>query len=90
MKRSRHTAEPIICKLKTVEQLFAQGKSVVELRRVIEVTQPTYYRWRQHYGGMKGEEVRRLTQLEKENGRLKKLLAEAELERRQLVRRPPT
>ena len=64
MKRSRHTAEPIICKLKTVEQLFAQGKSVVELCRVIEDTQPTYHRWRQQNGGMKGgmkgEEVKRV------------------------------
>jgi cell shape-determining protein MreC len=48
---------------------------------VIEVTQPTYHRWRQQYGGMQAEEARRLTQLERENARLKKLLAEAELEK---------
>ena len=51
---------------------------------VIEVTQPTYHRWRQQYGGMQAEEARRLTQLEKENARLKKLLAEAELEKAML------
>jgi len=74
MKRTRHTAEQIIRKLKTSEQLIAQGKTVVEVCRVIEVTQPTYHRWRQQYGGMQAEEARRLTQLEKENARLKKLL----------------
>jgi len=66
------------------EQLIAQGKTVVEVCRVIEVTQPTYHRWRQQYGGMQAEEAKRLTQLEKENARLKKLLAEAELEKAML------
>ncbi len=47
MKRTRHTAEQIIRKLKTAEQLIAQGKTVVEVCRVIDVTQPTYHRWRQ-------------------------------------------
>jgi transposase-like protein len=84
MKRTRHTAEQIIRKLKTAEQLIAQGKTVIEVCRVIEVTQPTYHRWRQQYGGMQAEEARRLTQLEKENARLKKLLAEAELEKAML------
>ena len=84
MNRSRYTAEQIIRKLKTAEQLIAQGKTVVEVCRVIEVTQPTYHRWRQQYGGMQAEEARRLTQLEKENARLKKLLAEAELEKAML------
>ena len=51
MKRTRHTAEQIIRKLKTAEQLIAQGKTVVEVCRLIEVTQPTYHRWRQQYGG---------------------------------------
>ena len=84
MKRTRHTAEQIIRKLKTAEQLIAQGKTVADVCRVIEVTQPTYHRWRQQYGGMQAEEARRLTQLEKENARLKKLLAEAELEKAML------
>ena len=65
-----HSRE-IIRKLKTAEQLIAQGKTVVDVCRVIEVTQPTYHRWRQQYGGMQAEEARRLTQLEKENARLK-------------------
>jgi len=87
MKRTRHTAEQIIRKLKTAEQLIAQGKTVADVCRVIEVTQPTYHHWRQQYGGMQAEEARRLTQLEKENARLKKLLAEAELEKAMLCRR---
>jgi len=65
----------------TAEQLIAQGKTDADVCRVIKVTQPTYHRWRQQYGGMQAEEARRLTQLEKENARLKKLLAEAELEK---------
>ncbi len=81
MNRTRHTSEQIIRKLKTAEQLIAQGKTVADICRVIEVTQPTYHRWRQQYGGMQAEEARRLTQLEKENARLKKLQAEAELEK---------
>ena len=84
MTRTRHSAEQIIRKLKTTEQLIAQGKTVVEICRVIEVTQPTYHRWRQQYGGMQAEEARRLTQVEKKNARLKKLLAEAELEKAML------
>jgi putative transposase len=81
MKRTRHSAEQIIRKLMTSEQLNAQGKTVVDVCRVIEVTQLTYHRWRQQFGGMQAEESRRLTQLEKENARLKNLLAEAELEK---------
>jgi Transposase len=60
------------------------GKTVADVCRVIEVTQPTYHRWRQQFGGMQAEEARRLTQLEQENARLKKLLAEAELEKAML------
>lgn len=81
MKRTRHTVEQIIRKLKTSKQLIAQGKTVIEVCRLIEVTQPTYHRWRQQNGGMQAEVARRLTQLEKENARLKNLLAEAELEK---------
>ena len=84
MKRTHHKPEQIIRKLKTAVQLIAQGKTVAEVCRVLEVSQPTYHRWRQLYGGMHAEEAKRLTQLEKENARLKKLLAEAELEKAML------
>ena len=70
MKRIRHTAEQIIRKLKTAEQLIAQVKTVADVCRAIEVTQPTYQRWKQQYGGMQAEEAKRLTQLEKGNARL--------------------
>jgi putative transposase len=81
MKRTRHTHEQIIRKLKTADQLIAQDKTVADVCRVLEVAQPTYHRWRQLYGGMKAEEAKRLTQVEKEYARLKKLLVEAELEK---------
>jgi len=84
MKRTRHTPEQIIPKLKTAEQLIAQGKTVADLCRALEVSQPTNHRWRQLYGGMQAGEAKRLTQLEKENSRLKKLLAVAELEKAML------
>ena len=71
MKRIRHTAEQIIRKHKTAEQLIAQGKTVADVCRPIEVTQPNYQRWKQQYVGMQAEEAKRLTQLEKENARLK-------------------
>ena len=78
MKRTRHTAEQIISKPKTAEQLIAQGKTVADVCGVIEVTQPTFHRWRQQYGEMQAEDARRLTHLEKENARFKKLLAEGD------------
>ncbi|MFM7314299.1 MAG: transposase [Cyanobium sp.] len=84
MKRTRHTAEQIIRRLKTAEQLIAQDRTAVEVCRVIEVTQSTYHRWRQQYGGMQAEEARRLTQLGKEIARLRTLLAEAELDKAML------
>ena len=66
MKRIRHTAEQIIRKLKTAEQLIAQGKTVADVCRAIEVTQPTYHRWKQQDGGMQAEEAKQLTLLEGE------------------------
>ena len=66
MKRIRHTAEQIIRKLKTAEQLIAQGKTVADVCCAIKVTQPTYHRWKQQYGGMQAEEAKQLTLLEGE------------------------
>jgi putative transposase len=81
MKGTRHTPEQIIRKLKTSDHLIAQGQTVAEACRVLEVSKPTYHRWRQLYGGMKAEESKRLSQLENENAQLKRLLAEAELDK---------
>jgi len=78
MKRTRHTTEQIIRKLKTADQLLAQGQTVADACRILEVSQPTYHSWRQLYAGMKAEEDKRLSQLEKENVRLKRLVAAAE------------
>ena len=84
MKRTRHTPEQIIHKLKRADQLIAQGQTVADACRVLEVSQPTYHRWRQLYRGLKTEEAKRLTQLEKENAQLKRLLSEAELDKAML------
>jgi len=73
--------EQIIRKLRTAEQLLNQSKSVVDVCRALEVSAPTYYRWQQLYGGMKATEAKRLKELELENTRLKRLLADAELDK---------
>ena len=81
MPRKRYTAEEIIHKLREAEVLLAQGKKTPEVCRKLGVTDQTYYRWRKEYGGLKVDQARRLKDLEKENARLKKLLAEAELDK---------
>lgn len=70
MARKRHTAEEIVAKLRQVDVLTAQGKPVAEAVRTIGVTEVTYYRWRIEYGGLKGDQVKRLKQLETQNARL--------------------
>ena len=84
MKRRRHTPEQIVRKLRTADGLLAAGKDVGEVARQLEVSEQTYHRWRNQYGGMKADDARRLKELERENGRLKKLLAEAELDKSML------
>jgi len=84
MKRNRNTPEQIIRRLKTAEKLIAQCKTVAEVCPALEVSQPSFHRWRQLYGWMQADEAKRLTQLEKENVQRKKLLAEAELEKSML------
>lgn len=76
MARRSYTPERIINKLKEVEVLLSQGSRIGEAARKIEVTEQTYYRWRREYGGMRIEQVRRLKQLEKENIRLKRIVAD--------------
>ena len=77
----RYKPEEIISKLREAEILLAQGLSVAEVVRQLGVTQVTYYRWRKEYGGMKVDQAKRLKELEKENARLKRLLADAELDK---------
>ena len=81
MGSKRYKPEEIISKLREAEVLLAEGVSVGEVVRRLGVTQVTYYRWRKEYGGMKVDQAKRLKDLEKENARLKRLLADAELDK---------
>jgi len=81
MKRRRHTPDQIIRKLREADRLLAEGGEVPEVAKDLEVSEATYHRWRAQYGGLKADDVRRLKELEGENARLKRLLAEAELEK---------
>ena len=71
-RKKAHTPEEIVAKLRQVEVLAAQGKSVAEAVRSIGVTEQTYYRWRAEFGGLKLDQVKRLKELERENARLRK------------------
>ena len=80
MAKKNYTTEQIIIKLREVEVLCGQGKTIVEAVRQAEITEQTYYRWRKEYGGMNTTDARRLKDLEKENTRLKKLVADLSLD----------
>jgi len=84
MKQRRHTPEQVIRKLAEGEKLLAEGKTIEEVSRHLEIAEQTWHRWRNQYGGMKADDAKRLKELEKENARLKKLLAEAELDKSML------
>ena len=81
MAGKRSTSEQTVAQLRQVEVLTAQGKTVAEAVRSIGVTEPTYYRWRAEYGGLKLDQVKRLKQLGAENGRLRKAVADLTLEK---------
>ena len=80
MKKKGFSAEQIIGKLREAEVLLGQGGTVGEVSRKLGVTEQTYYRWRREYGGMRVVQARRLKELEKENGRLKRLVADLTLD----------
>ena len=80
MPRRTFTAEQVIGKLREAEILLSQGSTVAEASRKLGVTDHTYYRWRREYGGMRVEQARRLKELEKENIRLKRLVADVSLD----------
>ncbi len=80
MVRKGFTPEQIIGKLREAEVLLSQGSTVGEASRKIGVTEQTYYRWRKEYGGMRVDQAKRLKELEQENGRLKKLVADITLD----------
>ena len=81
MPRKKHTPEEIIAKLRQVEVLSSQGVAVAEAVRQIGVTEVTYYRWRQEYGGLKLDQVKRLKELELENARLRKAVSDLTLDK---------
>lgn len=80
MKRRRHTPEQIVRKLREADRLIGEGATVPEVAKQLEVSENPFHRWRAQFGGMKGDDVKRLKELEKENGRLKRIVAEQVLE----------
>ena len=80
MPRRRHTPEQIIRKLREAEVELAKGQTTVDVVRKLGITEQTYYRWRKEFGGLRVDQAKRLKELEKENSRLKKLLAEQALD----------
>lgn len=81
MGKQRHTSDQIIAKLRQAEVELAKGAKVPAVVRQLGITEQTYYRWRKEYGGLRIDQAKRLKDLEKENARLKKLLADAELDK---------
>ena len=79
-KRKRHNAEEVVKKLRDADAMLAAGKDLAAVLQALEVSEATLARWRTQYGGMKSEEAKRLKQLEEENVRLKKLVADLSLD----------
>jgi transposase-like protein len=80
-RKKRHTPEQIVRKLREADVMLAAGKTIGQVVQALEISEPTFHRWRNQYGGMKSEEAKRLKQLEQENGRLKKLVADLTLDK---------
>ena len=80
MVRKGYTPEQIISKLREAEVLLSQGATIAEASKKVNITEQTYYRWRKEYGGMRIEQPKKLNDLEKENARLKKLVADLSLD----------
>ena len=81
MARKKHSAEEIVTKLRQVDVLTAQGQTVAAAVRTIGVTEFTYYRWRKEYGGLQGDQVKRLKELETENARLRRAVSDLTLDK---------
>jgi transposase-like protein len=84
MKRRRHSPEQIIRKLREAERLIGEGKTIPEAAKDLQISEQTYHRWRNQYGGMKAQDAKRLKELERENGHLKAIVADQALENRAL------
>ena len=79
--RKKHTPEQVVRKLVQADRMLSEGKDVAGVCRELQVTEATYYRWRNQFGGLKADDAKRLKELERENAALKRLLADAELEK---------
>ena len=80
MARRRHTPEQIIRKLREADRLLAEGAAVDDVARHLEVSEQTYHRWRNQFGGMKADDAKRLRELERQNARLKRIVADQALD----------
>ncbi len=81
MKRTRYNAEQIVKKLRDADAMLASGKTIGQVCQALEVSEQTFHRWRNQYGGMKAGEAKRLKELEEENKRLKKVVADLTLDK---------
>ena len=84
MKRRHHTPEQIIRKLREAERMLGGGRAIPEVAKALGVSEATFHRWRNQYGGMKASDAKRLKELERENGRLKAIVADQALQVRAL------
>ena len=80
MSRRRHTPEQIVRKLREADRLLSEGQELPEVVKYLEIAEATYHRWRNQYGGMKADDVKRLKELETENQRLKRIVADQALD----------
>ena len=81
MPRKRHTAEQIVTKLRQIDVLVAQGRTIGQACKEAEITEQSYYRWRKEYGGLKMDQARRMKELEKENARLRRAVSDLTLDK---------
>ena len=81
MKRKRHSPEQVIRKLREADRMLSEGKTIGEVCRQLEVVEATFHRWRNQYGGMKANDAKQFKELQVENGRLKRLVAEQALDK---------
>ncbi len=80
MKKRKHTPDQVVRKLREADRLLAEGKQIPEVAKHLEISEQTYHRWRKQYGGLKANDAKRLKELSNENTRLKRIVADKELE----------
>ncbi len=80
VKRKRHTPNQVIGKLREAERMLGEGKSTADVAKALEISENTFHRWRNQYGGMKADDVKELKELRRENATLKRIVADKELE----------